>query len=353
MSKYGHLAKMHPAIIPLIPTLEENNRVSWSKVLDTATPDITAFKQPMSDGNPASLVPDTFPQPSRDYLVHDESFAARDGVSIGIRVYAPLPEKRQGKGDVVVVKFHGGGWVVGSHDIEEIENRLLVVDGGNVVVSVAYRMAPEYKFPIAVWDCYDGLKWTVSNADRLGVDKKRVVLSGGSAGGNLVSAIALMARDLGFEKDTGGRVVGVAAQIPVTCHPDLFPRERYEYTSLEQNKDSQILKTRNMLWFWEQYVGKDVGVDMGEKREYHSPLLAGSLKGLPPFLVQVAGADPLRDEGLAWAERLKEEGVKVDLKVFPGLPHGFYFLHHLEESKEHWQNIVDFVRRVTGSEGKL
>ena len=344
--KYAHLAQPHPSLVPLIPLLNEQNAAQWSLIFRD-NPDIAAFKDTAKDGTLAATVADHFPQPEKDYVVHDESFKTRDGAEIGVRFYEPLKEKRTGK-DVLVMKFHGGGFVVGSHDIEEIENRMLASEAGAVVASVDYRMAPEYRFPYAVNDCYDGIKWCVENAERLGVDKKKIALSGGSAGGNLVSVIALKARDEGFEHANGGKIVGVAAQIPVTCHPDAFPSEKYEYTSYEQNDDAPILKSRNARWFWRQYV-PDPKVNMGEKEEYHSPLLAKNLNGLPPFLVQVAGMDALRDEGMAWAERLKEEGVEVELKVFPGLPHGFYFMADLQESRDYWKAVVDFVKSKTAT----
>lgn len=344
--KYAHLAEPHPDLVPLIPFLNGENARQWSLVFG-ANPDIAAFKASMKQGTLEALVADHFPQPGKDYLVRDESITVRDGASIGIKFYEPLKEKRTGK-DALVMKFHGGGFVVGGHDVEEVENRLLAVDAGAVVASVDYRMAPEYKFPYAVNDCYDGMKWVVENADRLGVDKNKTVLSGGSAGGNLVSVIALKARDEEFEKATGAKIIGVAAQIPATCHPELFPKDKYEYTSPEQNAEAPVLKTKNMRWFWEQYV-PDANADMGAPKEYHSPLLAKNLSGLPPFLVQVAGLDPLRDEGMAWADALKDAGIEVELKVYPGLQHGFYFLADFKETREYWQAVVDFVKKQTGT----
>ena len=343
--KYAHLSKPHPDLVPLIPMLDEQNAQQWSLIFRD-DPDIAAFKATMKQGTLEAMVADHFPKPGKDYLVRDESITVRDGASIGMKFYEPLQENRTGK-DVLVMKFHGGGFVLGGHDVEEIENRLLAVEGGAVVASVDYRMAPEYKFPYAVNDCYDASKWVVENAERLGVDKKKIVLSGGSAGGNLVCAIALKARDEGFEKETGSKIVNVAAQIPAVCHPDLFPRDKYEYNSPEQNAEAPVVKKRNAKWFWEQYV-PDASADMGAPREYHSPLLAKSLSGLPPFLVQVAGLDTLRDEGMAWADALKEAGVEVDLKVYPGLQHGFYFFADFKETREYWQAVVDLVKKQKG-----
>ncbi|KAK4940934.1 hypothetical protein LTR10_019088 [Elasticomyces elasticus] len=150
-----------------------------------------------------------------------------------------------------------------------------------------------------------------------------------------------MARD---KQESG--VIGQVLNIPVTCHPKLFPRDMYEYGSYEQNKDASIVDAPKMDWFWEQYMPKI------EPDAYAHPLLAKNHAGLPPALIQVAGLDPLRDEGLAYAEALKQAGVPVTLKVYSGLPHGFYLLPHLKQSREYWMSTVDFVTSL-GASGKL
>jgi acetyl esterase/lipase len=344
--KYAHLSgPIHPEVAPLVPLMKEQSAAQWAHVLGNE-PNLAAFRESTSDATLMPLVPSTYPQPGIDYEVRNESLTVRDGASVGVQFYEPLKAKRSGK-EPLVVKFHGGGFVVGSHAIEEVENRLVATEAGAVVASIDYRMAPEYKFPYAVNDCFDALKWCAANAERLGVDKNKIILAGGSAGGNLVSAVALMAKIEKFGDNGEGKIAGVAAMIPATCHPELHPKDKYELQSLEQNAEAPTLPKKSMMWFWKQYV-PDANVDMGAPREYHSPLLADDLTGLPPFLIQVAGLDPLRDEGMAWAEALKDAGVKVELKVYPGLPHGFYFLSQLKESNDYWQAVVDFVKRQAG-----
>lgn len=147
-----------------------------------------------------------------------------------------------------------------------------------------------------------------------------------------------MARD---EKVSG--VIGQVLNIPVTCHPKFFPSKTYEYFSYSQNKDSSVIDAPRMDWFWDQYM-PEPKLDV-----YASPLLAKTLEGLPQALVQVAGMDPLRDEGLAYAEKLQADGVKVGVKTFQGLPHGFYMFPQLKATGEYYNNVITFVKSCISS----
>ncbi len=146
------------------------------------------------------------------------------------------------------------------------------------------------------------------------------------------AVLALKARD---EKVSG--ILGQVLNIPVTCHPALFPKDKYEYFSYSQNKDASVVDAPKMDWFWEQYLPDP------KPEVYASPLLAEDLSGLPPALVQVAGMDPLRDEGLAYAEKLKEDGVKVKVETYQGLPHGFYMFPQLKATEQYFKNVVNFI----------
>lgn len=185
-------------------------------------------------------------------------------------------------------------------------------------------------------DCFDGLKWCIANASSLGIDPKRIIVGGGSAGGNLAAVMALKARD---ENVSG--IIGQVLNIPVTCHPRFLPKDKYELESWEQNKDASPLGAELMSWFWTQYLGDNIAPE-----QYHSPLLASSLEGLPPALVQVAGLDPLRDEAIAYADALKAAGVKTKIEVFTGVPHGFGGQVKIKKSKEYFVNVVDFVNSL-------
>ena len=222
---------------------------------------------------------------------------------IPIRIYtpvgtAPFP---------VLVYFHGGGWVIGDIETHDVLCRQLTAEAGVAVVSVDYRLAPEHKFPASVDDAWAATRWVASHADELGVDARRLSVGGDSAGGNLAAVVALLARDAGAP--------AIALQVLVYPVTDLGA-ETKSYADLA---DGYMLTRDSMRWFRAQYLAKDD--DALDWRV--SPIRATSLAGLPPALVITAGFDPLRDEGEAYARRLREAGVSVDAVCFGGLIHGF------------------------------
>jgi len=156
-------------------------------------------------------------------------------------------------------------------------------------------------------------------------------------------------------------IIGQVLNVPVTCHPKHFPSDKYEYGSYQQNKDASFMDSPMMDWFWDQYLPN------AEPHVYANPLLARDLSNLAPArmcylerpahccarmltelvtVVQIAGQDPLRDEGFAYAEALKAAGNSVTLRVYPGLPHGFYTFPQLTSSVKYLQSVVDFIRQI-------
>jgi acetyl esterase/lipase len=145
--EYSHLSEIDPEFAPLREELDKNFAVLWSLPLDEfKTAWLTA---PL-------VLPGGAPEPGKDYEVADQQIPMKDGAEVELRVYRPM---KWTENATLVLKAHGGGWVVGSHQVEEVENRMLAAHAGVVVASVDYRMAPEYKFPYAVNDCFDALKW--------------------------------------------------------------------------------------------------------------------------------------------------------------------------------------------------
>lgn len=222
------------------------------------------------------------------------------GGEIPVRVYRPstsgtLP---------VLVFFHGGGWVimdVGTHDGV---CRALANAAGCAVVSVDYRLAPEHRYPAAAEDCYAATAWVGTNAAALGVDAARLAVGGDSAGGNLAAVISQMARDRG-----GPDIRFQWLHCPVTnCD--------YGTPSYSDNAEGYMLTREGMEWFWGHYLA-----DPAHGREAMASPLCGDTVGLPPALVQTAEYDPLRDEGNAYAEKLKASGVQTTLHCWPGLIH--------------------------------
>ena len=256
-------------------------------------------RQMFRETRPASTPPAPQIGAVRDLL-------AEGAQAIPLRVYRPagVADSRRLP---VLVYFHGGGWVIGDLETHDVMCRQLTAEAGVSVISVDYRLAPEHKFPAAVDDAWAATRWIAAHAAELGVDADRLAVGGDSAGGNLAAVVALLARDAG-----GPRIALKILLYPVT---DL-ERESQSYADLA---DGYMLTRDSMRWFRAQYLAKTE--DAADWRV--SPLRAPSLAGLPPALVVTAGYDPLRDEGEAYARRLREAGVSVDAVSFGGMIHGF------------------------------
>jgi acetyl esterase len=206
----------------------------------------------------------------------------------------------------LVVYFHGGGHVIGSIGLMDNVARELAHGAGAVVVSVGYRLAPEDPYPAGLDDCERVTRWAVANADRFGVSADAVAVAGESAGGNLAAAVALRLRDAGDLS-----LAGQALVYPKVSGTTTFPSE-IEF-------DGLVISLAAGTSYWAAYSG---GRDLDDD-PYAVPLSAADLSGLPPALVVLAGCDMLRDEGRAYAARLREAGVDVDEVCYAGQPHGF------------------------------
>jgi acetyl esterase len=218
------------------------------------------------------------------------------------RVYSP-----SSSAPGLVVYYHGGGWVLGSLDGWDASVRSLAIASGCDVVSVDYRLAPEHVFPAAADDAYDALVWAAS---RTGLAHGRpVVVAGDSAGGNLAAVTALRARDF------GGPPIALQVLVYPVVDCDLDRRSYREYDG-----DELILNRRDMVWFWDRYT-PDAAARVNP---YASPLRAPSLSGLPPAYVVTAEHDPLRDEGFAYADRLRVARVPVEHRHFGSQIHAFF-----------------------------
>jgi acetyl esterase len=234
---------------------------------------------------------------------------------IPARIYTPL-RLRQNNGPVpCLVFFHGGGWVIGDLDSHDVVCRKLADEGEMIVISVDYRRAPEHKFPAAFDDAFAATKWIAANANRLGIDASRLVVGGDSAGGNLAAVVAIAARD-----GSGPAIAGQVLVYPVTDLSMTHPSHREPETSL-------LLSHSLIHWFRDQYLAGAADIDDWRT----SPLRAKTLAGLPPAYVLIAGADPLRDEGDEYAAKLKQAGVAVTYRTFPGQFHGFFTMGKLLE----------------------
>ena len=232
-------------------------------------------------------------------IEHTEDTVA-DGVPV--RIYRPSAQQPL----PVVVFVHGGGFVVGSVQTHDALARRIARDGAALVVSVDYRLAPEHPFPAAVDDCWTALQWVAEHAVELGGDPSRIAVAGDSAGGNLAAVLTQLAREAG-----GPALVFQLLWYPVTS-------EHQDWPSVAENADAPVLNKRAIEYFASQY-----GNSGGEVSTRSAPALAESFAGLPAALVATAGFDPLRDDGEAYAELLRRDGVAVTLRRFDTLVHGF------------------------------
>ncbi|PZG08037.1 alpha/beta hydrolase [Nonomuraea aridisoli] len=235
--------------------------------------------------------------------VEDVSISADDGGSFPARVLTPEGDPRG-----VIVYYHGGGWVIGAIDEFDSLGRLLAVRTGCTVVLVGYRLAPEHRHPTAARDAYAALLWTAAAMPGL-----PIVVAGDSAGGNLSAVVARRARD------EGGPAIALQVLVyPVTdCDLD---------NASYRDPANQLMLTRDsMVWFWDHYVPDPAA----RAHPDASPLRADDLSGLPPAVVLTAEHDVLRDEGEAYAERLREAGVPVEFQRFDGQMHGFFTMVNL------------------------
>jgi acetyl esterase len=232
---------------------------------------------------------------------------------IPARIYTPTSLRKADGLAPCLVFFHGGGWVIGDLDSHDVVCRKLADAGQLIVISVDYRLAPEHKFPAAVDDAIAATAWISGHAQQLGIDASRLMVGGDSAGGNLAAVVAISARD-----GNGPEIAGQVLIYPATDFAMTHPSHREPETSL-------LLTHSVIKWFRDHYLNS--ATDAHDWRA--SPARATTLVGLPPAYVLTAGADPLRDEGDEYAQRLKEAGVAVTYRHFPGQFHGFFTMGKL------------------------
>ena len=224
-----------------------------------------------------------------------------------VRVLISRPKQADGPLPVLL-HIHGGAFCIMHPDSFVGMEASWAIGHQCVVVSVDYRLAPEHPFPAGPEDCYAALLWTAANADELGIDLERLVVTGGSAGGALSAALCLMTRDRG-----GPKIRFQALMIPVLD-------DRLDQVSYEQAQAANGFNTPAAHGMWLHYLGEDY--DRAKTSPYAAPARADDLSGLPPAFVQTNGLDPLRDEGLQYAMRLMAEGLDVELYNAPGNYHG-------------------------------
>lgn len=295
---------LNPHVEALLEFMAQMPQIDYA----TASPaDVRAvFDQPMPMGEPPTVA-----------SASDVSIVLC-GRTLDARLYVPAGADEK---PPLTLFYHGGGWVIGTIETHDATCRALAQKSGSAVLSVAYRLAPEHRYPAAVNDCYDALVWADANAEMLGIDGSRLAVAGDSAGGNLAAATAIMARDRG----------GPALRHQLLIYP--VTDQNYSTASYKQNGSGDYyLSTDGMRWFWEHYLG-----DLATENAPHAAVLRTSdLSALPYATVITAEYDPLRDEGNAYAEKLAAAGIVVDNATAPGMIHGFFSMFEAVPAAWEW-----------------
>ena len=265
--------------------------------------------------------------PIEDGVTIYHRFLTTPTADVPIRIYVPENGSETHAG---FAYFHGGGWVFGHIDSYDAQLVSIAKHTNSVVVSVNYQKAPEHKFPIPHDDCYAALQWLWENADEYSIDRNKIGVGGDSAGGNLASGVALRARDEG--------IITLAYQVLI------YPANDVNFTSEAylENAHGYGLTRSAMIWFWEQYLNEG-----DTTNPYALPMCAKTLTGLPPAIVISVQYDVLRDDTLAYAQRLSDEGNKVIQKHVEGHLHGV-FSHgkYIDEAFSIRAFIIDSIKII-------
>lgn len=247
--------------------------------------------------------------------IEDRTIPA-DGHDMAVRIYTPL-----GAGPhPVVVYFHGGGFVMGDLDTQDMICRALCSTASVVVVSVDYRLAPEHKFPAALDDASAAVQWAYANAGRLNADPERLAVAGDSAGATLSASVSLRLRDAGAS--------------PIKAQMLFYGSMEYNppgsSASMIEFEHGPIVSARDVTFFWAQYLPSLDFVD-----PLSQPSKASSHAGLPPAFLASAECDPLRDAGESYAKKLGAAGVPAQYRCYEGMPHGFLsWMGVLEQARQ-------------------
>jgi acetyl esterase/lipase len=258
---------------------------------------------PADAANPVMLGKKISGKPEAGVRTKDIGIPTKHGI-LPARVYMP-----EGKGPFpVIVYYHGGGWVIADLNVYDAAPRALAYHAGAIVVSVEYRHAPEFKFPAAHEDAWNAYAWVVENIHTMNGDANKMAVAGESAGGNLAANVALMAKEM--------KTIMPVYQLLV--YP--VAGNNMDTPSYKENAEAKPLGKKDMEWFV-----KNTFASMEETKDKRLDLVDRTdLAGLPPATIVLAQIDPLRSEGEMLAQKLKDAGVKVDVKVFNGVTHEFF-----------------------------
>jgi len=257
-----------------------------------------------------------------------DAVSTKDGNvdGIGYRIYTPKDAEKGGALPVGLY-IHGGGFVVGNLDAEDVLCRAISEHCKCILISADYRLAPEHKAPAQLIDCLNVLKWARQNASSYGGDANKFFTIGGSAGGGLALAVA---NRVVSDPSKKSNIRGVVAIVPLTLHPDHVPAEyTSDYKSYTENAENvPVIDKRSMLQFYE-YTGVDP-----KDSSYFTALDVDNLKNFPPTYICTCEFDPLRDDGQIMAKALQKNGVSVKTDYYEGFPHYFWIFPQVPEGQD-------------------
>jgi acetyl esterase len=265
-----------------------------------------------------------------DVTKDDRSVPGPDGApDVPVRIYNPTAHTDDARGALLYI--HGGGFMLGSIDMMDAACQRYAAEIDAVIVSVEYRLAPEDPYPAGLEDCYAALVWMAGSAEELGIDAARIGVGGGSAGGGLSAATALLARDRG-----GPSICFQFLQIPELD-------DRLDTPSMQSFTDTPLWNRPNAEWSWKHYLGDLDGTD--DIPYLAAPSRCDDLSELPPAYVTTMEFDPLRDEGIKYAMDLMRDGVQVELHSYPGTFHGSGLFADAEVSRRDAADSIRAIRR--------
>lgn len=313
------MSGLHPQVKTLLDAAKAANLTPWNQLPVEEARAAFVAQRGAAQGEPPAVG-----------QVIDRMLGVSDRY-IPVRVYRPAGQ--EGVKLPVYVHFHGGGWVLGDLDSHDILCRYLCIQSGGLVISVDYRLAPEYAYPAALDDAWEAVCWIAANGEELDADTSRLAIGGDSAGGTLAATVCRRARD------EGGPDIRLQVLIyPVTDMTQSHP-------SMTEHAEGYNLTRALMEWFRDLYL-PDEGM---RKDPDASPLHATDLAGLPPAFILTAGFDPLRDEARAYADALLDAGVEADYVCYDGMIHGFLNMPAvLDDGREATTRTAEVIGRALG-----
>ncbi len=265
------------------------------------------------------------------YTIWDHKISG-DDYDIPVRIFLP-PDKSEDELNKVLIFFHGGGWVIGNIDSYSNVCSNMARQTGYPVVSVDYRLAPEYRFPTALMDCYTVTREIFLDTTLFGVEQENIIIIGDSAGGNLAAAVSLMARDRGE--------FGVSKQILIYPSTHNDHSDETGFLSVREYGKEYLLTSKRLRDYMELYKSSEDDMN----NPYLAPLIAEDLSNQPKTLIITAEYDPLRDEGEAYGKKLYEHGNAVNIYRMKDALHGFFSLpKHFVHVKRSYELINKFIR---------